>query len=67
MILIYLLFLSESLHIYVKFSVSCSDVYSLCVAHPEPMADRLYAETKQYLIDHVAKLLNKVQEDGEQN
>lgn len=44
-----------------------SDVYSICVAHPEPMADRLYAETKQYLIDHVAKLLNKVQEDGEQN
>ncbi|KAJ8957892.1 hypothetical protein NQ318_001888 [Aromia moschata] len=44
-----------------------SDVYSLCVAHPEPMADRLYAETKQYLIDHVARLLNKVQEDGEQN
>ncbi|KAL3271007.1 hypothetical protein HHI36_021508 [Cryptolaemus montrouzieri] len=42
-----------------------SDVYSLCVAHPEPMADRLYAETKQYLIDHVARLLNKVQEDGE--
>lgn len=31
------------------------------------MADRLYAETKQYLIDHVAKLLNKVQEEGEQN
>ncbi|XP_060534428.1 cullin-2 [Cylas formicarius] len=44
-----------------------SDVYSLCVAYPEPLADRLYAETKQYLIDHVAKLLNKVQEDGEQN
>lgn len=44
-----------------------SDVYSLCVAHPEPMADRLYAETKQYLIDHVAKLLNKVQEGGEAN
>ncbi|KAF2900626.1 hypothetical protein ILUMI_05565 [Ignelater luminosus] len=42
-----------------------SDVYSLCVAHPEPMADRLYAETKQYLIDHVAKLLNEVQEGGE--
>ncbi|CAH1163956.1 unnamed protein product [Phaedon cochleariae] len=44
-----------------------SDVYSLCVAHPEPMADRLYAETKQYLIDHVAKLLDKVLEEGEQN
>jgi cullin 2 len=44
-----------------------SDVYSLCVAHPEPMADRLYAETKQYLIDHVSKLLVQVQEDGEMN
>lgn len=44
-----------------------SDVYSLCVAYPEPLADRLYGETKQYLIDHVAQLLNKVQEDGEQN
>lgn len=37
------------------------------MAHPEPLADRLYAETKQYLIDHVAQLLNKVQEDGEHN
>ncbi|CAH0549205.1 unnamed protein product [Brassicogethes aeneus] len=44
-----------------------SDVYSLCVAHPEPMADRLYAETKQYLVDHVAKLLEKVQEEGDNN
>ncbi|ENN72501.1 hypothetical protein HUJ04_001100 [Dendroctonus ponderosae] len=42
-----------------------SDVYSLCVAHPEPLADRLYAETKQYLIDHVAHLLEKVQADGD--
>lgn len=48
-------------------NIFCSDVYSICVAHPEPMADRLYAETKQYLIDHVAKLLNKVQEEGEHN
>ncbi|KAL1502791.1 hypothetical protein ABEB36_007887 [Hypothenemus hampei] len=44
-----------------------SDVYSLCVAHPEPLADKLYAETKKYLIDHVAQLLRKVQEDGDQN
>ncbi|KAK9745256.1 Cullin family [Popillia japonica] len=42
-----------------------SDIYSLCVAHPESLADRLYAETKQFLIDHVARLLNKVQDDGE--
>ncbi|XP_076257088.1 cullin 2 isoform X1 [Rhynchophorus ferrugineus] len=44
-----------------------SDVYSLCVAYPEPLADRLYAETRQYLIDHVAQLLIKVQQDGEQS
>ena len=37
------------------------------MAHPEPMADRLYAETKQYLIDHVSKLLVQVQEEGEQS
>lgn len=23
-----------------------SDVYALCVAHPEPLADKLYDETK---------------------
>ncbi|XP_045466158.1 cullin-2 [Harmonia axyridis] len=44
-----------------------SDVYALCVAHPEPMADRLYQETKRYLIDHVTLLLQKVQNDGEEN
>lgn len=39
----------------------CSDVYSLCVAFPEPLADRLYNETKQFLETHVHNLLeNKV-------
>lgn len=42
------------------------DVYSLCVAHPDSMADKLYAETKQYLIDHVAQQLKKVEDEGEQ-
>ncbi|KAK5638922.1 hypothetical protein RI129_013217 [Pyrocoelia pectoralis] len=42
-----------------------SDVYSLCVAHPEPMADRLYAETKLYLTNHVSKLLNEVLDGGD--
>lgn len=37
----------------------------MCVAHPEPMADRLYAETKQFLITHVSKLLVKIQEGGD--
>lgn len=40
-------------------------MYSLCVAHPESLADKLYAETKQYLIDHVSKLLMAVQNDGD--
>lgn len=44
-----------------------SDVYSLCVAYPEPLADRLYAETKNFLTNHVARLLEKVQAGGENN
>lgn len=37
--------------------IFCSDVYSLCVAYPEPLADRLYNETKQFLENHVQNLL----------
>lgn len=40
-----------------KISLFCSDVYSLCVAFPEPLADRLYNETKQFLETHVHNLL----------
>lgn len=32
-------------------------MYSLCVAFPEPLADRLYNETKQFLENHVQNLL----------
>lgn len=39
------------------FSLHCRDVYSLCVAFPEPLADRLYNETKQFLENHVQNLL----------
>jgi cullin 2 len=42
-----------------------SDVYSLCVAYPEPLADRLYTETKLYLDNHVKSLLEKVKESGD--
>ena len=42
-----------------------SDVYSLCVAYPEPQADRLYDETKQYLDQHVSQLLTKVLSQGD--
>jgi len=44
-----------------------SDVYSLCVAYPEPLADKLYAETKKFLEEHVAATLTKVRSGGEQN
>uniref|UniRef100_A0A182J4T9 Cullin-2 n=1 Tax=Anopheles atroparvus TaxID=41427 RepID=A0A182J4T9_ANOAO len=33
------------------------DVYAICVAHPDPLADRLYLETKTFLENHVQKLL----------
>ncbi|XP_058117563.1 cullin-2 [Anopheles ziemanni] len=35
------------------------DVYAICVAHPEPLADRLYLETKTFLENHVKKLLEE--------
>ena len=44
-----------------------SDVYSLCVAYPEPLADKLYSETKKFLEEHVAATLVKVRSGGEQN
>ncbi|XP_014471950.1 PREDICTED: cullin-2 [Dinoponera quadriceps] len=42
-----------------------SDVYSLCVAYPEPLADRLYNETKRFLDNHVFQLLTEVRAHGE--
>ena len=33
-----------------------SDVYSLCVAYPEPLADKLYSETKKFLENHVSQV-----------
>lgn len=33
-----------------------TDVYALCVACPEPLSDRLYTETKQFLENHVQQL-----------
>lgn len=37
-----------------------SDVYSLCVAFPEPLAERLYTETKKLLENHVRQLYFEV-------
>ena len=42
-------------------------MYSLCVAYPEPLADKLYSETKKFLEEHVAATLVKVRSGGEQN
>jgi len=33
-----------------------SDVYAVCVANPEPMADKLYMATKVFLEAHVRDL-----------
>ena len=43
------------------------DVYSLCVAYPEPLADRLYLETKKFLESHVNQLRKTVTNGGEQS
>lgn len=41
-------------------------MYSLCVAYPEPLADRLYGETKRFLEDHVQRQMDEVEKGGEQ-
>ncbi|XP_043260873.1 cullin-2 [Colletes gigas] len=42
-----------------------SDVYFMCVAYPEPLADELYDETKKFLDNHVFQLLTTVCSQGE--
>ena len=37
-----------------------SDVYSLCVAYPEPLADKLYTETKKFLETHVSQVRRRL-------
>ena len=44
-----------------------SDVYSICVAYPEPLADKLYVETKSFLENHVKDLLSDLSEDLNEN
>ena len=43
-----------------------SDVYSLCVAYPEPLAEKLYQETKRFLEEHVKFLLTQVNASSEE-
>ena len=39
-------------------------MYSLCVAYPEPLADRLYSETKSFLEAHVGGVRQEVEKAG---
>ena len=41
-------------------SYKFSDVYSLCVVYQEPLAEKLYQETKKFLEEHVKSLLVQV-------
>ena len=41
------------------FASHFSDVYSICVAYPDPLADRLYSETKLFLENHVKSQLDE--------
>lgn len=34
-------------------------MYSICVAYPDPLADRLYSETKMFLENHVKSQLEE--------
>ncbi|EFX71319.1 hypothetical protein DAPPUDRAFT_255909 [Daphnia pulex] len=43
-----------------------SDVYSLCVAYPEPLAEKLYQETKKFLEEHVKSLFLQVNGTSEE-
>lgn len=43
------------------------DIYALCVAYPDPLADKLYQETKKFLDDHVKSLLESVRTNKDGN
>lgn len=38
------------------FLTCASDVYALCVAFPEPLGEKLYAEVKNFLESHCQSL-----------
>lgn len=47
---------------------SFSDVYSICVSYPEPLADPLYYKTKAFLENHVQQMLQtKVAVENNEN
>lgn len=44
-----------------------SDIYELCVAHPEPLSDKLYNATKTFLESHVSEKLAVLKVVGDEN
>ncbi|MCP9259511.1 Cullin-2 [Dirofilaria immitis] len=45
---------------YQKEDIKMSDIYSLCVAIPEPLSERLYGKTKECLEGHVTELYQEI-------
>lgn len=43
----------------VQFDAIFSDVYAICVAFPDPLADKLYQETEKFLTNHVNAQLDE--------
>ena len=46
---------------------SFSDIYSLCVAHPEPHTKRLFEETKKLLEAHITETNAKLTENNDES
>ncbi|CAG7835527.1 unnamed protein product [Allacma fusca] len=44
----------------VEWNDRFTDVYSLCVAHPDPFTNQLYSETKEFLTRHVQSLREQI-------
>lgn len=40
------------------------DVYSLCVAYPEPYINQLYNETRVFLQNHVRQLVREIENEN---
>lgn len=61
------LFKETTIYMLHPLSFLFSDVYSICVAYPEPLADKLYVETKQFLESHVNNLLADLSDNLNEN
>lgn len=45
----------------INFLFVFRDVYTLCVAHPEPYTNQLYSETQSFLRKHVQNLRTEIE------